>query len=789
MAVDHDVILSTSSAGNTRWQLVDKMTRTTGGDCGWLTTPIGNSSMTGKGTATFSFTTTSILYYSMNGTRYSLPIGTYTVGITGSAGSRFIHFDSANPGTLLANVSLPLGILSMHTAVAFIYWDGAAITMISTEFHAVSDGVWHGWAHNFFGCQYYSGLTFTGNVQTDNTTNPADDTVEFLWSTSGVIYDEDTPITIDTTGNWAQVIGSALTNVTAGIFNFLYWDGSKITYRANNAVDSNRYPFIHNGGNTFPYWNNAGALTQAVSDVYVVYHYFASPAVSGDAIFARPHIATFASLALAQAASPSQLTWTNFPLAEVKYIYSAVFRTRTGFNNAVHRCKLVALTSFRASAGSPVAGISATDHQALANRSATGAHPATAISYTPTTAADWDSLNPLSAQDGLDDLASSGVVNTQTANTIMAGPSTGAAALPTFRTLVGNDLAATATLGTFLVAVGANSISLWKTPTYVTSVLDNATTLLKGLLPFALNNRIGSELINYVVNGNFEADTNAAACASWTATTCSQTCTTSQMIGTKCMWIAPAPGGTGTVDGTLTVGDVWLTAASSTRVLSLTFLSKGFSLYADNDISFVVYDTTAAAEVAGTTSLIPFAAKYHKVSWTFIPTHTYVLRFKTTAVAINHSLFVDRFICNFEEEKVANTVLAGPSTGANAVSTYRALVAADTLMTGAGILGRANAGVAQELSLLDTWNFLFPTNIYTGGTTLSTNQIAIANLATALTFAFTGIPAEGLVFMIKNVNDGVLTLSATIDGTANRLLYKYDSMTVKYNGSLGWMIL
>jgi hypothetical protein len=44
---------------------------------------------------------------------------------------------------------------------------------------------------------------------------------------------------------------------------------------------------------------------------------------------------------------------------------------------------LVSLQDFRLTAGSPVAGISATDHQALSNRSAVNAHPAIAIAIDP----------------------------------------------------------------------------------------------------------------------------------------------------------------------------------------------------------------------------------------------------------------------------------------------------------------------------------------------------------------------------------------------------------------------
>jgi hypothetical protein len=98
----------------------------------------------------------------------------------------------------------------------------------------------------------------------------------------------------------------------------------------------------------------------------------------GWSVFARPHNAEYTTLALATAARPSQLTWSNY--AELKHIYTAIFRTRAQFTNVPHRCKLVSLQDFRLTAGSPVSGISATDHQALSNRTALNAHPLGAIS-------------------------------------------------------------------------------------------------------------------------------------------------------------------------------------------------------------------------------------------------------------------------------------------------------------------------------------------------------------------------------------------------------------------------
>jgi hypothetical protein len=165
-----------------------------------------------------------------------------------------------------------------------------------------------------------------------------------------------------------------LTSATAAIFNFFYFNGTFVTTRAAMA---DRTPFIHGGGNTFPYWNSAGTLIEASDNSYVVYHYFATPMTGGWAVFSRPHNAQYATLAAAQLARPAQLTWSNY--AELKHIHTAVFRTRTQFTNATHRCKLVSLQDFRNVSGGPVTATAATDHNALSNRGAINSHPIAAV--------------------------------------------------------------------------------------------------------------------------------------------------------------------------------------------------------------------------------------------------------------------------------------------------------------------------------------------------------------------------------------------------------------------------
>lgn len=59
--------------------------------------------------------------------------------------------------------------------------------------------------------------------------------------------------------------------------------------------------------------------------------------------------------------------------------------------------------------------------------------------YTPGVSGNWNSL-PSEVSSGLDTLASSGIVKNQSANIVLAGPTTGSAALPAFRSLVAADI-------------------------------------------------------------------------------------------------------------------------------------------------------------------------------------------------------------------------------------------------------------------------------------------------------------------------------------------------------------
>jgi hypothetical protein len=351
---DDDMVLTTGNGGTTRWELHQKVTRAIG-DTGWIST---NSAVISKVNATtVRLTTPNIAAISIKSKRIPVPVANYDLVITGAAGIKFVYFDESS---LVLKKRDTLWDFDTEVPVMIVYWSGTAIVGgIQTELHGIRDNIWHKYTHEYIGLQYRSGLSFTGSVQTDNNVDPgASESVYNLWSTTGEVQDEDARATPGL-GQWIQTLGSGLLTTNAAIFGHFYFNGTIIT---TNAAMADRAPFIHAGANTPPRWESAGTLTASITGDYIVYHYFVTPMIDGWSVFARPHNAKFTSLATALSATPTQLTWSNY--AEIKHIYTAIFRVNTGWAMS-HRCKLVSLRDYRTVAGTPVAAINPTAHSSL----------------------------------------------------------------------------------------------------------------------------------------------------------------------------------------------------------------------------------------------------------------------------------------------------------------------------------------------------------------------------------------------------------------------------------------
>lgn len=359
---DDDLVTITGNGGTTRWESIQHTSRNFG-DTGWIYRDSATISAISSIAVRINLATAGTI--AIKGKRIPLTAGNHDLTITGTAGVKFIYFDDAT-GVLKQRDTV--WDMATEVPVMVVYWSGTAIVAApQTELHGLRDIIWHIDTHNNRGLAYVSGLSFTSNVQADTVNNPgADDTVAYLWSTDGVVQDEDVQATPGT-GQWAQTLGSGLTSATAAIFGFFYYNGTFVT---TNAAMADRSPFIYSGANGPPRWNNAGTLEDSVTGDYIVYHYFATPMIGGWSVFSRPHNAKYLSLAAARAARPSQLTWSNY--AELKHIYTAIFRVNTGWSTT-HRCKLVALDDYRLVAGTPVAATAPTSHQSLSSLELAGA--------------------------------------------------------------------------------------------------------------------------------------------------------------------------------------------------------------------------------------------------------------------------------------------------------------------------------------------------------------------------------------------------------------------------------
>lgn len=390
MTADGDLMLNSALGAGYKWHTVNQLSRIFG-TTGWIDR--GTFTMTAASTTTGRLALSTDASYGIKNVHYQLTSGNYDITISGASGLKYCYFDDGSGTMKFQNTFWDF---TSQVPVMLIYWTGTAIAGAPQyEMHGLRDLVWHNYTHKYAGLQYDSGLVFTGSVQADNNTNPGtNESVALLWATPGIVVDEDNSIPLGTL-SWNQTLGSGLTVGTAGIFPFFTYNGTAVL--PTNAM-ADRAPFIHAGNNTPPQWENAGVMTAAVTGDYIVYHYFGTPMTGGWGVFARPHNAKYASLGAAQAASYSQLTFTGYQ--EIKHLYTAIFRVNTTWTNN-HRTKLVSLLSYRLTPGTPSSGISATDHQALSNRSATGAHPAEAIAGINTGGIQFMSTTGLSDVTGL----------------------------------------------------------------------------------------------------------------------------------------------------------------------------------------------------------------------------------------------------------------------------------------------------------------------------------------------------------------------------------------------------
>lgn len=131
-----------------------------------------------------------------------------------------------------------------------------------------------------------------------------------------------------------------------------------------------------------------------------------------------------------------------------------------------------------------------------------------ALAFVPSTSGNWNSV-PALVGSALDNIGATGILKTQTANTLFAGPSTGSAAVPTFRVLAAADLPTITLTSDVTGADSGGSVT-----TTVASVGGSTASNVHAaelLANAATNSNTNSAIVKRDGSGNFAATTITAA--------------------------------------------------------------------------------------------------------------------------------------------------------------------------------------------------------------------------------------------------------------------------------------
>lgn len=274
--------------------------------------------------------------------------------------------------------------------------------------------------------------------------------------------------------------------------------------------------------------------------------------------------------------------------------------------------------------------------------------PSGSYAYTPTTSANWNTV-PTTIQGGLDTLATSGVVKAQSANTLLAGPTTGGATVPAFRSLVAADIPAlpyassTLTSAHLFVGNGSN---------VATDVVlsGDATLANTGALTIA-NNAVSNAKLAQMPTNTIKGNNTGGTANALDLTTTQVTAMLNQFT-TTLQGVVPGSGGGST--------------------------------------NFLRADGTWAAPsgTGGTVTSVAFSDASSAPIFTITGSPV------TTSGTLTETL----------STQTANTVFSGPTTGGATQPTFRSLVAADipliSLTTGvSGVLPIANGGTNSSAAL------------------------------------------------------------------------------------------
>lgn len=313
-----------------------------------------------------------------NGVKYVLT--SQSIQIPDTTGVHFIYFDN---GVLATTPTFSEAIITQYVYVANVYWNSTNDyhVLLGDERHGmVMDARTHSYLHNTVGTAYVSGLAL-GNFILDGTGANASD-AQFNVN-SGQYRDEDITFL------------PATTVATNGLPVF-YLTGATPEWNKGGFAG---FPVHVTGTGRLAYNQFTGGawqLTEVTNGQYVLYHVFATNDTAQPFVTVMGQ-ASYTSVANARAGANveiNSLITTGMPFQEFIPVGTVIYQTDNAYTNVVNaRVRSTdtggAYVDWRLSGLSPTVA-SATAHNNLTDRNAPNAHPASAITYTPTTLAATD---------------------------------------------------------------------------------------------------------------------------------------------------------------------------------------------------------------------------------------------------------------------------------------------------------------------------------------------------------------------------------------------------------------
>ena len=319
--------------------------------------------------------------------------------IPDTEGLHYIFFDG---NTLTSTTTFSLDIITGKVFVATLYWNQVdqEATLIADERHgSTMDGPTHAYLHNTNGMQYASGLGITAPTSGDGSAD-ADAQVDL---DGGVVYDEDLVHQIVHSDTPSDFYEQDLQG--PGQIPVFYRLGASGYWKKDAATD-----FPLKAGTARPQFNQLSGSWSAIDSTadgkFIAMYIIATNDVN------NPIIAIMGqreddNLADAQANNTiDTLDLTGLPTLEFKPLYRVIYETDSTYGNSINARQLdVTDLRFAETLGSG-GGLAPTDHNALAGRSAPGAHPSQAITTEPSDfggAASAITLNQKQFNKALDD--------------------------------------------------------------------------------------------------------------------------------------------------------------------------------------------------------------------------------------------------------------------------------------------------------------------------------------------------------------------------------------------------